>query len=102
MEEKARGAALATRQLWSSGATRARRAAPARSEPRTGGSSTMAKSKKASARVTAASREQAMADFKARWLASYFCFAAFYCSVVALDKFHPAIACPAFRSLFQW
>ena len=48
----------------SSGA-RARRAPvarpPARSEPRTGGSSTMAKSKKASARVTAPNREQAAA-----------------------------------------
>ena len=61
LESLAQGAALATRQLWSSGATRARRAASARSEPRTGGSSTMAKSKKASARVTAANREQAAA-----------------------------------------
>jgi len=64
LESLAQGAALATRELWGSGATRARRAAgaaPARSQPRTGGSSTMAKSKKASARVTAANREQAAA-----------------------------------------
>ena len=61
LESLAQGAALATRQLWSSSASSARRAAPARSQPRTGGSSTMAKSKKASARVTAANREQAAA-----------------------------------------
>ena len=66
LESLAQGAALATRQLWSSGATRARRAASARSEPRTGGSSTMAKSKKASARVTAANREQAAASDAAK------------------------------------
>jgi hypothetical protein len=64
LESLAQGAALATRQLWSAGAPSARSAAVAaraRREPRTGGSTTMARSRKASARVTAATREQAAA-----------------------------------------
>jgi len=61
LESLAQGAALATRGLWGAGARRAAGAPPSRGKPRTGGSSTMAKSKKASARVTSATREQAAA-----------------------------------------
>ena len=64
LESLAQGAALATRELWRAGAGGPRRATgapPSRSKPRTGGSSTMTKSKKASARVTSAAREQAAA-----------------------------------------
>jgi hypothetical protein len=69
LESLAQGAALATRQLWRSGASSARRAAraaPARSAPRAEGASTMAKSVKASTRVTAANREQAAASAAAK------------------------------------
>ena len=67
LEALAQGAALATRQLWGSGASSARARAPRHAaHPRTGGSSTMAKSKKASARVTAANREQAAASVAAK------------------------------------